>query len=155
MDYFIWSRIIGPLAIVIFVIYVVISSNRAAKELAQRKSESKNRVDASIRSESVSPPIVESYEELPSEAESILEAVGSTEADIPIVAGQSEEAKAQEIVLDKKTIEPPSIPVDSRMALPTKPLPATSLLDLSPDTFRRGVILAEILGRPKGLRRRL
>lgn len=57
MDYFLWSRIIGPLAIVIFVIYVIISSNRAAKELAQRKSESKNRVDASIKSESVFPPI--------------------------------------------------------------------------------------------------
>ncbi len=155
MDYFVWSRIIGPLAIVIFVIYVIISSNRAAKELAQKKSESKNQVDASIKDESVFPPSVESYEELPSEAESTQETAGNTEADIPIVADQSEEVKVQEIVPDRKTIEPPSIPVDSRMALPTKPLPATSLLDLSPDTFRRGVILAEILGRPKGLRRKL
>lgn len=143
MDYFLWSRIIGPLAIVIFVIYVIISSNRAAKELAQKKSESKNQVDASIKGESVFPPSVESYEELPSEAESTQETAGNTEADIP------------KIVPDRKTIEPPSIPVDSRMALPTKPLPATSLLDLSPDTFRRGIILAEILGRPKGLRRKL
>lgn len=155
MDYIVWSRVIGPLAIVIFVIYVIISSNRAAKELAQRKSESKNRVDASIKSESVFPPIDENYEEFPSEVESTQETVGRTETDIPIVAGQSEEVKVQEIVPDRKTIEPPSIPVDSRMPLPTKPLPATSLLDLSPDTFRRGVILAEILGRPKGLRRRL
>ncbi|MDE0313705.1 MAG: hypothetical protein OXM61_02290 [Candidatus Poribacteria bacterium] len=155
MDYFVWSRIIGPLAIVIFVIYVIISSNRAVKELAQRKSESENRDDASIKSESAIPPIAENYKESPSEAEATQETVGSTEADIPIVAGQSEEVKAQEIVPDRKTIEPPSIPVDSRMALPTKPLPATSLLDLSPDTFRRGVILAEILGRPKGLRRKL
>ena len=155
MDFIVWSRIIGPLAIVIFVIYVIISSNRAAKELAQKKSESKNRVDASVKSESVFPPIVENYGELPSEVESTQETVGRTETDIPIVAGQSEEVKVQEIGPDRKTIEPPSIPVDSRMPLPTKPLPATSLLDLSPDTFRRGVILAEILGRPKGLRRRL
>lgn len=66
-------------------------------------------------------------------------------------------AKQAEPKLERKPIEPPPVPMDSRTLLPTKPLPVTfpSLIDPSPETFRQGIILAEILGRPKGLRRRL
>lgn len=154
MDYIVWSRIIGPLAIVIFVIYVIISSNRAAKELAQKKSEANNQIDASVDNKDSLPPFRDNVEEFLPETELAHQTAETTDENIPMVAEQSKPETVQKSVPEMRAIEPPSIPVDSRMPLPTKPLPATSLLDLSPDTFRRGVILAEILGRPKGVRRR-
>ena len=149
MDYIVWSRIIGPLAIMIFVIYVIISSNRAVKELVQKKSEANNQVNASVKNESALPPFVEDYQRFSLETGSAQETVKNGEADMPMGAKQAEPK------LERKPIEPPPVPMDSRTLLPTKPLPVTSLIDPSPETFRQGIILAEILGRPKGLRRRL
>ena len=137
MDYFVWTRIIAPLAVLIFVIYVIISANRTYKAIAQKKVKADGRTDASVNSGTDLPPFMENFEELPAGT------TEGTEADIPIVAGQS---------APEKQIEPPPVPVDSPTPLSTKPLPATSLLSLSPETFRQGVILAEILGRPKTLR---
>lgn len=139
MDYFVWTRIIAPLAVLIFVIYVIISANRTYKAIAQKKVKADGRTDASVNSGTDLPPFMENFEELPAET------TESAEADIPI---------APETVQAGKQIEPPPVPVDSPTPLSTKPLPATSLLNLSPETFRQGVILAEILGRPKTLRSR-
>ena len=52
--------------------------------------------------------------------------------------------------------EPPPIPPELRGRRPagTKQFPTTSLIDVSPETFRQGIILSEILGKPKTLRRR-
>ena len=62
------------------------------------------------------------------------------------------EPEEPEPVVETPQPQPPPVPVDS----PTgrRPIPATSLLDLSPQTFRQGIILSEILGRPKGRSRR-
>ena len=147
MDYIVWSRIIMPLAIVVFIIYVIISSNRAAKELEQRKSESNNQIE----NKDSLPPFRDNLEGLLPETELAHQTVESTEADMPMVVEQTYPKPIPEI----KPIEPPPIPVDSPTSLPTKSVPITSLIDPSPDTFRRGVILAEILSRPKGLRRKL
>ena len=46
-----------------------------------------------------------------------------------------------------ETPQPPPVPVDSPTR--TRSVPGTSLLNLSPQTFRQGIILSEILGRPK------
>lgn len=75
MDYIVWSRIIGPLAIMIFVIYVIISSNRAVKELVQKKSEANNQVNASVKNESALPSFVEDYQRFPLETGSAQEAL--------------------------------------------------------------------------------
>ena len=150
MDYFVWTRIITPLAVLIFVIYVIISANRSYKAIAKKKREGNSGVDASVSSEGDVPPFMENFEEFPAETPLAQETVERAEGDIPSVAGQS----AVETVQAEKQIEPPPVPVDSPTPLPTKPLPATSLLNLSPETFRQGIILKEILGRPKTLRSR-
>ena len=147
MDYIVWSRIIMPLAIVVFIIYVIISSNRAAKELAQKKSEPNNQVE---NKDSLS-PFSDNLEEFLLETELTHQTVESTEAEMPMVVEQTKPKP----ILEIKPIEPPPVPVDSPTSMPTKSVPITSLIDPSPNTFRQGIILAEILGRPKGLRRRL
>jgi hypothetical protein len=114
-----WSRIILPLTILIFVIYVIISSNKAAKELEQKKSEANNQIDASVNNKDSLPPFRDNVEAFLPETELAHQTAETTKAEIP-----------------------------------TKSVPVTSLIDLSPETFRQGIILAEILGRPKGLRHR-
>ena len=149
MDYFVWTRIITPLAVLLFIIYVIISANRSYKAIAKKKGEGNSGVDASVNHEVDLPPFMENFEELPAETTAAQETVGRAE-DRSGTSGQS----APETVQAEKQIEPPPVPVDSPTPLPTKPLPATSLLSLSPETFRQGIILKEILGRPKTLRGR-
>ena len=62
------------------------------------------------------------------------------------------EAEQPDPVVEAPKPQPPPVPVES----PTRrrSVPATSLLDLSPQTFRQGIILSEILGRPKSRRTR-
>jgi hypothetical protein len=150
MDYILWSRIIVPLTIAIFVIYVVISSNSAYKKIEQKKLEANNEVDTSVNSEVVPSPFMENFGEFPSAAELVQETVESTDANMLMEGEQSD--VVQETTPERKRIESPPIPVDSPMRLPTKPMPSTSLLDLTPKTFRQGIVLSEILGKPKGLR---
>ncbi len=47
--------------------------------------------------------------------------------------------------------QPPPVPVGSPARI--RSVPATELLDLSPRTFRQGIILREILGRPRARQR--
>jgi predicted metal-dependent peptidase len=149
-----WSRIILPLTILIFVIYVIISSNKAAKELEQKKSEANNQIDASVNNKDSLPPFRDNVEAFLPETELAHQTAETTKAEIPMVAEQTKPETVQEPVPESTPVEPPPVPVDSRTPLPTKSVPVTSLIDLSPETFRQGIILAEILGRPKGLRHR-
>ena len=48
--------------------------------------------------------------------------------------------------------QPPPVPVESPAGI--RSVPATSLLNLSPQTFRQGIILKEILERPRSRRTR-
>lgn len=48
--------------------------------------------------------------------------------------------------------QPPPVPVESPTGI--RSVPATSLLDLSPQAFRQGIVLKEILERPKFRRTR-
>ena len=68
--------------------------------------------------------------------------------DTPVVE-EPEPVAAQEPV--EPTPQPPPVPVESPPGI--RSLPATALLDLSPQTFRQGIILREILGRPRSQRR--
>ena len=140
---------------IIAILFLIFGGARRRKpKPAQRPTENSREVDASPDREVVFPPFMENFEEFPSETELAQETVESTDADIPMVAGQSEPEVVQEPTPERKPIEPPPIPVDSPTSLSTRPVPITSLIDLSPETFRQGIILAEILGRPKTLRSR-
>ena len=146
--------------IIIFLLIMIFGGMRRRKtdqrpaENNQSQTENMSEVDTAQESEAVFPPFMENFEGFPSEPEMVEETVENTEADMPMVAAQSEPEPVQEPAPERKPIEPPPIPVDSRTPLPTKPLPITSLIDPSPETFRQGIILAEILGKPKTLRMR-
>ena len=121
----------------------------------QSPAENMSEADTAQESEAVFPPFMENFEGFPTdEAELAQETVESDEADRPMVTEQSEPEPVQEPVPESTPVEPPPIPVDSPTPLPTKPVPVTSLIDPSPETFRQGIILAEILGKPKTLRNR-
>ena len=84
----------------------------------------------------------------------VVEVVNSEIENAPKVTEQSEPEPVQEHVPEREPVVPPPIPPDSTTPLPTRPFPVTSVIDLSPNTFRQGIILSEILGKPKTLRSR-
>ena len=140
--------------IILAILFLVFSGARRRKPAQQerRPPENTTQVEAQPDSqEAVFPPFTGNFEGFPSdETEMAQETVESEEVDLPTVA---EPETVQDPAPEKKPVEPPPVPVDSRTPLPTKPMPGTSLIgDLSPETFRQGIILAEILGRPKTLR---
>ena len=69
MDYNLWSRVILPLTILIFIIYVIISSHREYKKIERKKLEAKNEMDASVNTEGILPPFMENFEEFRSDTE--------------------------------------------------------------------------------------
>lgn len=147
--------------LIIFLLIMIFGGTRRRKtaeqpaENNQSQTGNMGEVDTSQESDTVFPPFMENLAGFPTdETEMAQETVESSEADIPMVAEQSEPEPVQEPVPETTPVEPPPVPVDSPTPLPTKPVPVTSLIDPSPETFRQGIILAEILGRPKTLRNR-
>ena len=132
--------------IVVLLIFIFGGSRRRKTE--QRSPESTPKIDASPDSEVVLPPFMENFEGFPSGTEFEDETVESSEEGIPMVVEQLEPTPM------RKPIKPLPVPVDSPTSLPTKPIPAAFLLNPSLETFRQGIILAEVLGKPKGLRSR-
>jgi hypothetical protein len=145
--------------LIVFLLIMIFGGMRRRKtdqrpaENNQSPTENMAEVDTAPESEVVFPPFMENFEGFPAEPEMVQETVENTEVDIPMVAEQAE--PVQEPAPERTPVEPPPVPVDSPTSLPTKPIPVTSLIDPSPETFRQGIILAEILGKPKTLRRRL
>lgn len=155
MDLIVWTRIITPLAILIFVIYVVISANRLDKRITQQKVDAKYQVKTPIVSTNIDPDVIDNFdgayhlpEELPKKGEK------SEAPELQRVTKQINKELERATVVDKTYGSPPPIPVDSPSKLPPKPIPITSLLEMSQQTFRDGIILSEILGRPISLRGR-
>lgn len=111
-------------------------------------------VAAPSDSELVLPPFMQNFEGLDSDEGVLQETIENEAEELPMVTEQAEPEPVQEPEPESQPIEPPPVPVDSPTKFPTKPLPGTSLIDISPDTFRQGIILSEILGKPKGVRDR-
>lgn len=124
MDFIVWTRIIGPLAVLIFVIYVVVSANRLDKIITQQKVDAKYHVKTPIVSTNIDPDIIDDSE-------------GAYQS--------PEDAQKNDERLEV---------VNFSTELSSKPMPRPSLLNLSHQTFRDGIVLAEVLGRPKCLRGR-
>lgn len=155
MDLIVWTRIITPLAILIFVIYVVISANRLDKRITQQKADAKYQVKTPIVSTNIDSDIIDNFEgpyHLPEELPKKDEKSETTE--LQKVTKKINKELERATVVDKTYGSPPPIPVDSPSTLPSKPIPITSLLEMSQQTFRDGIILSEILGSPISLRGR-
>lgn len=143
--------------IVLAILFIVFGGARRRKptqrsaQTPQPSVQNTPAVDTADDSDVVFPPFVGDFEDDPTEMEVSQENVESN-IETQMVTEQSE--PVPEPIPEKKPTDPPPVPVDSSTRLPTKPLPATSLIELNPDTFRQGIILAEILGRPKTFRNR-
>ena len=111
-------------------------------------------VNVPSESEVVLPPFMQNFEGSDPDVGTLQETIESEVEGLPMETEQVVPETELAPEPEAKPIEPPPVPVDSPVNLPTKPLPATSLIEISPETFRQGIILSEILGRPKGLRNR-
>ena len=145
--------------IVLAILFLVFGGARRRRptqrpaQTPQQPMQNNPELDNAEDSDVVFPPFMENFESDPTEMEVTQANVeNNAESETPMVTAQSE--PVQEPTPEKKPTDPPKVPVDSPTQLPTKPLPATSLIELNPDTFRQGIILAEILGRPKTFRNR-
>lgn len=134
----------------VIVLTIVLGGSRQRKARQQR-TQTEGEVEGTPDSQETLPPFMENFPFEVGETQALEE---TGEADVPLVAEQSEPEPPEEPEPERKEQKPPPVPVDSPTSLPAKPLPMTALPDLSPETFRQGIILAEILGRPKTLRSR-
>ena len=141
--------------IILAILFIVFGGTRKRKPAQQpaqapQTAESNTiEVDTANDSDVVFPPFMDNFEGVPTETEV---SQHNQMDDDEMVTEQSE--SVPEPTPERKPIETPPVPVDSPTRLPSRPLPVTSLIELNPDTFRQGIILAEILGRPKTFRNR-
>ena len=138
-------QLLFPLLIVIF---TFVLGNRRRKAEQQRKPENEKQEEVPPDSEVALPPFMENF---PFEREPMPEFLELEETEPPPVVEEPAPPPVEEA-----SPEPPPTPPEPRIPVGSgrKPLPTTVLPDLSPQTFRQGIILAEILGRPKARRAR-
>ncbi len=146
------------IAIVVGILFLIFGGARRRKPQQNTSPPPQSNPDVEVQpdSEVVLPPFMQDFEDFPEETELAEEVVNSEVENAPMVTEQSEPEPepVQEPEPERKPEVPPPIPPDSTTPLPTRPFPVTSLIDLSPNTFRQGIILSEILGKPKTLRSR-
>ncbi len=144
------DELIQPIIALIIVIATLFLGNVRRKKPEQRKTQDESHTTDHASSETALPPFMENF---PFDTETMPDFLGTEEAqteeqmEAPIAAETPKEPPA----------EPSPVPVDSsrptRRPAP-KPIPAISIGDFSSQTFRQGIILAEILGPPKSRRAR-
>lgn len=132
--------------LIVIVLGLIFSLFRRKKQ-PEQSVETGNEVDVQQEEEMGIPPFI--HIEDPTEEQMVLE-----EESVPVMVEQSE--PVPETSPEPKETEPPPIPPDLRGRSPigTRQFPTKSLIDVTPETFRQGIILSEILGKPKTLRRR-
>ena len=142
------------MAVIIILSLVVRYSRqrRTQQQNAERRVEENTRPESD--SEAAPPPFMEDFP-FATELEQMItqEDEGETEA-VPAAAQEPEPPAPQEPdqPVEEPQPQPPPVPVESPAGI--RSVPVTSLLDLSPQTFRQGIILKEILERPRSRRTR-
>lgn len=137
------ENIIQMLIPLLVVILTFVLGNRRRR--AQGNMERKAEENAAPEGDVAPPPFMENF---PFETELENMILQQDEEEEP-VAEEPEPIAVQEPV-EAPQPEPPPVPVRSPAGI--RSVPATGLLDLSPQTFRQGIILREILGRPRSRR---
>ena len=140
------ESIIQMLAPLIIVLLISILSNSRRRKAQQRNAERKTDEHAMSESEEAPPPFMEDF---PFETQLGQMILQQDEQETTPVAEEPTPPASEtpDPVVETPQPQPPPVPVDSPTR--TRSVPATSLLNLSPQTFRQGIILSEILGRPK------
>lgn len=121
----------------------------------QSTSETETQAEQQAEVDQGFPPFIGNFDDFPQEVIET-EAIVTDDEQVPVVAQQSEPDPVHETIQEKGGTEPPPVPpnLGGKSPTGTMPFPTASLIDISPDTFRQGIILAEILGKPKALQRR-
>lgn len=145
------ESIIQMLAPLIIVILISVLSNSRRRKAQQQSAERARDESAMPESEDAPPPFMEDFP-FATDLEQMIAQQDEEEVMPVMEASTPPEPEKADPVVEPSEPQPPPVPVDS----PTgrRPVPATSLLNLSPQTFRQGIILSEILGPPKSRRTR-
>lgn len=147
-------------AAILFIVFSGLRRRKQPQRTPERNTEENipREINADVNvptdSDIVLPPFMQNFEGSDPDVGNLQETIESEVEELPMETEQVEPEPDTDPEPETKPIEPPPVPVDSPTKLPTSPLPATSMIELSPETFRQGIILAEILGTPKGLRNR-
>ena len=139
------DNIIQMLIPLIIVILTFVLGNRRRK--TQQNVERETEGNAMPEDKGGPPPFMEDFP-FETQLENII--LQQNEAEETPVVEEPEPVAVQEPV-EPSQPQPPPVPVESPAGI--RSMPATALLDLSPQTFRQGIILREILGRPRSRRR--
>ena len=131
-----------PLIIVILTFVLGNSRRRRERGNVQKEREENTMPEG----ESTPPPFMEDFP-FETRLEDMILQENEVE-DTPVVE-EPEPVTVQEPV-EPSPSEPPPVPVESPAGI--RSMPGTALLEISPKTFRQGIILQEILGRPKARR---
>ena len=137
------ENIIQMLIPLLIVILTFVLGNRRRR--TQGNVETETEEDTRPESEVAPPPFMENF---PFEAQLEDMILQQDAVEEPPVTEEPEPVAVQEPV---EQPQPPPVPIESPAGI--RSVPATALLDLSPSTFRQGIILREILGRPRSRRR--
>ena len=137
------ENIIQMLIPLLIVILTFVLGNRRRK--SQGDVERETEENAIPEGEVAPPPFMENF---PFETQLEDMVLQQNEIEEPPVAEEPEPVAVQEPV---EPPQPPPVPVESPAGI--RSVPVTALLDISPRTFRQGIILREILGRPRSKRR--
>ena len=131
--------------LVIVILTFVLGNSRRRRE--QRNTETEKAENAMPETEGAPPPFMEDF---PFETQLEDMILQQNEGEETPVVEEPERVAVPEPV-EPPQPQPPPVPVESPAGI--RSMPATALLDLSPQTFRQGIILREILGRPRSHRR--
>ena len=103
---------------------------------------------AMSESDDTPPPFMEDFP-FETQLEQMILQEDEKEETSPVVAEEPARPEAEQSgpVVEEPQPQPPPVPVESPTRI--RSVPGTSLLNLSPQTFRQGIILSEILGRPE------
>lgn len=145
------ENILQMLAPLVIVLLISILSNARRRKAQQQKIERGTDERAMSESEDTPPPFMEDF---PFETQLEQMILQQEEKEVMPVAEEPTrpETEKPDQVVEAPQPQPPPVPVESPTR--TRSVPGTSLLTLSPQTFRQGIILSEILGRPKSHSRR-
>lgn len=143
------ESIIQMLAPLIIVLLISILSNARRRKAQQRDAERKGDERAMSESEDTPPPFMEDFP-FETQLEQMIVQQDEKEETPPVVAEAPARPESEQPDPVVKEPQPPPVPVESPTGI--RSVPGTSLLNLSPQTFRQGIILSEILGRPKSRR---
>ena len=147
-------QLLVPLVVIILSLVLSNSRRRKAQQMdAKRKVEEGTLAESD--GDAAPPPFMEDFP-FATELEQMMTEQDENETDeVPAVAEETEPPSPQEPTqpVENPRPQPPPVPVKSPAGI--RSVPATSLLNLSPETFRQGIILKEILERPRSGSRRI